>query len=120
MGRPKIDIDPDMVLKFAQLGCTVKEIANHFGCTDDTIINRFSEELDKGRANLRMSLRQMQLKSASNGNVAMLIWLGKQMLGQLDRAQLDIHKIPDDVFIEEAQRRLKSGSDEPKDPSRTS
>jgi hypothetical protein len=31
---------------------------------------------------MKIGLRQMQLKSANSGNVSMLIWLGKQYLGQ--------------------------------------
>ena len=109
MAKP-LDIDGELVEKFAKLGCKVEEIANYFGCSTDTIQRRFAAELTKGRANLQMSLRQWQLKSAERGNVAMLIWLGKQMLGQIDRAQLDIAKIPDEIFIAEAQRRLTDGS----------
>lgn len=71
--------------------------------------------MDKGRTNLKMSLRQMQLKAAQNGNVAMMIWLGKQLLHQVDRSVIDIAKVPDEVFIEEAKRRLGSGSEESRD-----
>ena len=118
MGRPKLDIDPIEVEKLAAIGATVNEMADFFKCDTQTLYNRFSAEMDKGRANLKLSLRQMQLKAAQNGNVVMMIWLGKQMLGQIDRAQLDVHKIPDDIFIQEAQRRLKSGSDESTDPNK--
>ncbi len=107
MGRPKIDIDPIKVYKLARLGCQVKEIADFFGCTDDTIINRFSEELNKGRSNLKRRLRKWQIQSAKNGNIAMMIWLGKQMLGQMERAQIDITKIDDEAFMLEARRRLE-------------
>lgn len=117
MARPLKDIDPIEVEKLAGIGATVEEIADFFMCDRNTIYNRFSAQLDKGRADLKLSLRQMQLKAARNGNVVMMIWLGKQMLGQIDRAQLDVHKIPDDIFLEEAQRRLKSGPEEPRDVS---
>lgn len=112
MGRPKIEIDGELVFKFAQLGCKTQEIADHFNCDPDTITNRFSAELIKGRADLRMSLRQWQLASAKGGNVVMQIWLGKQMLGQQDRTQFELAKIPDSIFLEEAQKRLKDGSSE--------
>lgn len=52
------------------------------GCTEDTITNRFSAELLKGRTNLKMSVRRWQIESAKKGNVVMQIWLGKQLLGQ--------------------------------------
>jgi hypothetical protein len=34
-----------------------------------------------------MSLRRMQWEKAQTGNTTMLIWLGKQMLGQKDRLE---------------------------------
>ena len=113
---PKVpEIDAKLVEQMASWGAKTTEIANYFGVSVQTIDRRFEEELTKGRANLQMSLRQWQLASAKKGNVAMLIWLGKQMLGQIDKAQLDIHKIDDETFLAEAQRRLKSGSEEPRD-----
>lgn len=59
-----------------------------------------------------MSLRRWQLEAAKKGNVVMMIWLGKQMLGQIERSQLDLGKIPDEVFLEEAKRRLGPGESE--------
>lgn len=115
MARPKVEIDPELVKQMASWGAKTSEIAGYFACSTDTIERRFAAELTKGRSDLQMSLRQWQLKSAKAGNVAMLIWLGKQMLGQIDRAQLDVAKIPDDLFIEEAKRRLGNGSDESRD-----
>ncbi len=109
-GRPLIPIDPLTVEKLAQIGCKTKEIADYFGVCEDTISGRFSAELTKGRSEVRMSLRRWQLESAKKGNVAMLIWLGKQMLGQQDRTELILSKVPDDVLMEEAQRRLEDGT----------
>jgi hypothetical protein len=37
-----------------------------------------------------MSLRRLQAKKAAEGNVTMLIWLGKQYLGQSDRQEQKI------------------------------
>lgn len=112
MARPPIEIDADQVLKLAQLGCKNEEIADYFGVSAQTIERRFGPELVKGRSDVRMSLRRWQLESAKKGNVAMQIWLGKQMLGQQERSVLELAKIPDDVFLAEAQRRLKDGSED--------
>lgn len=114
MARPLLEIDPEEVLKLAQLGCKTQEIADFLGCSKETIEGRFYAELQKGRADLRMSLRRMQIQAAQKGNIAMMIWLGKQMLGQIDRAQIDITKIDDQEFIAETKRRL-SASDGPRD-----
>jgi hypothetical protein len=116
MPRQKLPINADEVLKLAQLGCKNEEIADFLECSEQTITHRFQEELTKGRADLKMSLRRMQIQSAQRGNVAMMIWLGKQLLGQVDRTHIDITKVPDDMFIEEAKRRL-DGSKEPETPT---
>ena len=87
MGRPKLNIDPKLVQDLAALGCKTSEIAVVVGCSPDTLDGRFSAELAKGRENLKISLRRWQLEAAKKGNVAMLIWLGKQMLGQTEKIE---------------------------------
>jgi len=85
MARPKkYNIDKEQVKKLATLGCTNKEIGDFFGCSADLIEKSYSEFLTKGRAEMKMRLRQLQWKSAEKGNAVMLIWLGKQILGQSD------------------------------------
>jgi len=107
MGRPLLDINPDEVRKLAELGCRTEEIADFFGCSHDTINKRFASELVKGRAKIAITLRRSQIQLAMKGNATLLIWLGKQMLGQVERTQIDITKIDDNTFMQEAQRRLK-------------
>lgn len=41
---------------------------------------------------MKTSLRRLQWKKASEGNVAMLIWLGKQILGQKERVEETIRE----------------------------
>ena len=90
MARPKkYDIDPKQVEKLAGYGCTNTEIAGVYGCSADLIDKSYSEFLTKGRANLKKRLRKAQLDSALSGNSTMLIWLGKQMLGQVDRQEVE-------------------------------
>ena len=89
MARPKLDISEDEVQKLASIGCTTSEIAAFFDCHRDTIEGRFSAAFHKGRENGKTRLRRWQLQSAERGNVAMLIWLGKQMLGQSDKHEVD-------------------------------
>lgn len=85
MARPKADIKPAQVRNLAAGGSSNIEIARFFGVSADTIERRFAGDLAKGRATLKTSLRKHQLKAAKNGNAAMLIWLGKQYLGQSDK-----------------------------------
>lgn len=106
MPRPPLDIDPAEVERLASWGTPINEMADFFMCHPNTLTQRFSEIIAKGRANLKNTLRQKQIEVAKGGNVVMLIWLGKQMLGQIDRQQLDLAKIPDELLVEEAKKRL--------------
>ena len=88
MARPKkYNIKGDEVTKLASLHCTNKEIAEFFGCSADLIEKSYSEFLTKGRAKGKMRLRQLQWQAAEKGNTSMLIFLGKQMLGQMDNPE---------------------------------
>ena len=85
MARPKkYKINGEEVTKLASLHCTNMEIAEFFGCDESLIRKSYSEYLTKGRAEMKLRLRQLQWKSAEKGNAVMLIWLGKQILGQSD------------------------------------
>lgn len=90
-GRPQKDIKPEMVEKLASIGCTCDEIATVLECCLDTLYARFSDSLKKGQYNARIALRRMQWQSASSGNITMQIWLGKNMLGQSNNHEPQIH-----------------------------
>ena len=88
MARPKkYNIDTVQLTKLSKLGCTNIEMADFFGCSPDLLEKSYSEFLTKGRAEQKMRLRQLQWKACENGNVSMLIFLGKNMLGQQDRIE---------------------------------
>lgn len=86
-GRPKIEIDPALVERLAAIHCPNVEIAAAVGCSVDTLTDRFSDIIAKGRENGKTRLRRKQLEVALTGNVSMLIWLGKQMLGQSEKVE---------------------------------
>lgn len=85
MARPKIKIDEDQVKKLGMIMCTNKEVAAFFGVSEDTIERRFAGLLKEAREIGKTSLRRFQYLAAEKGNPALLIWLGKQHLGQSDR-----------------------------------
>jgi hypothetical protein len=90
-GRPPIEINMQMVETLASIQCTDEEIAAALRVSVDTIARRkqqmpeFAEALQTGKALGRMSLRRLQWQAAKGGSVPMMIWLGKQLLGQRDR-----------------------------------
>lgn len=82
-----LDIDPEQVIKLAQLGCPVTDIAYVIGCSTDTLHRRFAAEIAKGKATSRTRLRQLMWKSAEHGNITMQIFLSKQYLGFSDKVE---------------------------------
>jgi len=93
-GRPP-KLQPDettlgFVEGLAKIGATHTEAAVVLGVTRETF-DRFickhkkaEEAFENGRGLAKISLRRAQFRSAMGGNAAMLIWLGKQFLGQKD------------------------------------
>jgi DNA-binding transcriptional MocR family regulator len=85
VARPQKQIDPKLVKRLACAGLTIAEIAATLECSHDTIQRRFASELKDGRERMTSSLKRKQFAVAMKGNVGMLIWLGKQYLGQTER-----------------------------------
>lgn len=89
-GRPAKEINLAAVQALAQLGCGNKEIAAALGVSLRTIESRrrdpdFQEAMERGEANGNIALRRKQFNLAMAGDRTMLIWLGKQRLGQKDK-----------------------------------
>ena len=101
MARPKkYNIENKDVEKLASYGCTNREIASYFGCSEDLIKKSYSSFLTKGRDEGKIRLRKMQWRSAEKGSVPMLIWLGKQVLGQTDKQEITEVKPIDDIIFD--------------------
>ena len=96
-GRPKIKIDFATVDKLCSIQCTGEEIASILNVDYDTLNARIKEKFGKSfsdyfeskRGTGKASLRRLQWKAAEDGNATMLIWLGKQYLGQRDKQDID-------------------------------
>lgn len=97
-GRPLKPIDFSLVDKLCSIQCTGEEIASVVGVDYDTLERRiktefdcsFTEYFEAKRGAGKASLRRMQWKAAESGSNAMLIWLGKQYLGQKDKQDIDL------------------------------
>src|SRR6266576_1463399 len=82
-------IDEGEFEKLAMLQCTDEEVAAWFNVSTRTIerrrkIGKFAEIMERGRAKGRISLRRTQMRLAEQGSGSVAIWLGKQLLGQVD------------------------------------
>lgn len=110
VGRPRLNIDPETVRKLARLHCTMQEMADFFGCHRETLLNNFSTEIAKGKSEGNISLRRKQWQMAvEKGNVVMLIWLGKQMLGQVNERLDNDNDAPLPIYdiIEEPKEKIE-------------
>jgi len=86
-------VDPDQVKKLAAMGCTDTQIASFFDMKRETFSRKkakskaIQEAIELGRLKGDTSLIKAQYDKALQGNPTMLIWLGKQRLGQKDRVE---------------------------------
>lgn len=92
MARPKAQIDYTIVKAMADVLCTQAEIASALDLSVRTLQRdtEFSRIYKKGIDNGKASLRRKQFALADK-NATMGIWLGKQLLGQKDKQELE-HK----------------------------
>jgi len=96
MARPKKEIDYEMAERLARIHCTNEEIASCLGVNRSywyKLLKRdakLSDVLEKARDEGRASLRRLQWQNATQGNVTMQIWLGKQILSQNDISRNEI------------------------------
>ena len=101
VGRPKkYNLDTNQVEQLAGFGCTDTEIASFFDIPRTTLERNYEHYITKGRESGKIRLRQYQWSAAKKGNVAMLIWLGKQILGQSDKQEITTTELPEGFSVE--------------------
>ncbi len=100
MARPRMQIDPEQVRKLAAIDCSYAEIAGIVGCNPSTLTRRFAQAIEKGRLEGSASLKRKQFELAMAGSVTMLIWLGKQRLGQADKQEIAHAGTIEQIIIE--------------------
>ena len=118
MGRPNKKIDKEQFEKLCGLQCTLEEICSFFDCCTDTLESwckrtykqNFSEVFSQKRRIGKISLRRAQFRLAEK-NPTMAIWLGKQYLGQTDKAVIEQHVHPLIADVAAAIRGREDGGE---------
>ena len=110
-GRPKKELDYELIEKLAMIQCTQDEIASCLNVNVKTLRadNKFLDLYKNGQEKGKMSLRRYQFDCAKRGNASILIWLGKQYLGQKENIDITTQKMEDDglsVSIKETLDKL--------------
>lgn len=91
-GRPRKKLNQQTFQGLCEIQATLEEIAGVLRVSEDTVERwcqrtfdlGFAECFKKFSAGGKTSLRRQQFELAKKGNATMLIWLGKQYLGQRD------------------------------------
>ena len=97
VGRPPKEFDQKNFESLCQIQCTEEEICQFFSCSEKTLNKwcrekycaNFSQVFREKRGVGKISLRRAQYQAALNGNASLLIWLGKQYLGQRENTGTD-------------------------------
>jgi hypothetical protein len=105
-GRPKkpLKYNYELIKDLASILCTQDEIANIMGVSvrklqmDEQFMRLYKEGIDGAKAHIRRA----QFKLALSGNATMLVWLGKQFLGQRE-PQAEV-VVPDDELEEDMSK----------------
>ena len=85
IGRPKKELDEDVIAKLSQIGCTQEEIGSVVGISARTLQRRYADLVAENKNKGKASLRKVLWKKALKGDPKLLIWLSKNELGMVDK-----------------------------------
>ncbi len=85
--RKKVKIDEEQIKTLCEFGLDLNELASVSGVSVSTLKRHYDQIIKEGRDKLHYSLKRKQIEIAMGGSVPMLIWLGKQLLGQADKIE---------------------------------
>ena len=84
VGRNKVVVPEEEFYKLAALHSSWKELSDWFGVPVGTLRDNFADIYEKATTETKQKLRRAQLDLAMKGDRVMLIWLGKNILGQAE------------------------------------
>ena len=87
IGRPKKELDKDVIAKLSQIGCTQEEIGSVVGISARTLQRRYADLVAENKNIGKASLRKKLWEKALKGNDKLLIWLSKQELNMRDKIE---------------------------------
>lgn len=126
-GRPKADIDWKRVDDLLIVGCSGKEIAASIGVNYHTLYDRcftdhgiqFSEysqsKYAKGDSILRAHQFAKAIGKTTEGDNTLLIWLGKNRLGQKEKPEGDVADINLAKLLDLLKSSLIAQEDKPQE-----
>lgn len=106
-------INIEQVYQMARAFCSQDEMAAILGVRRDHFAEavqsnyKLAHALELGYGETRQSLRKVQLEMALSGNPALLIWLGKQYLGQRDKHETETTTTVN-ILVQNAMQELNA------------
>ena len=100
MGKPKKELDAEVIANLSQIGCTQEEIGSVVGISARTLQRRYADLIENNKNIGKASLRKRMWASALKGNSMMQIWLSKQTLNMKERTVQETVVEPLPLIIE--------------------
>jgi len=85
IGRPKKELDKDVIAKLSQIGCTQEKIGSVVGISARTLQRRYADLVAENKNIGKASLRKKLWEKALKGDPKLLIWLSKNELNMVDK-----------------------------------
>jgi hypothetical protein len=113
-GPKPAELDNTQFNKLCAMQCTMSEIASWFDISVDTLERwavrvhgvKLAELYNKKRESGYVSIRRAQFQAMEDGVPSILIWLGKQYLGQSDKQEIDLSKGEIKIVIDKEDSEL--------------
>ena len=100
IGRPKKELDEEVIARLSQIGCTQEEIGSVIGISARTLQRRYADLVYENKNKGKASLRKKMWEKALKGDPKMLIWLSKNYLNMVDKVHTTSTVEPLPLIIE--------------------
>lgn len=88
-----IRTDEEGIVRMGEVGMSMRAIAYIVGCDEKVIRKKFAEKVEKGKAKTAFHIAEKSIELALEGNVTMLIWVAKNILGWTDAQTMPSNQV---------------------------
>ena len=111
IGRPKKELDQEVIARLSQIGCTQEEIGSCVGISARTLQRRYADLVKENKNIGKASLRKKMWEKALKGNDKLLIWLSKNELNMRDKIETQSIVEPLPLIIDAKAEEVLDGKE---------
>ena len=114
IGRPKKELDKDVIAKLSQIGCTQEEIGSVIGISARTLQRRYADLVAENKQSTPKKIENLLKKmweKALKGNEKLLIWLSKNELNMRDKIETQSIVEPLPLIIDAKAEEVLDGKE---------